>query len=76
MLSLSIFLCLYIYTNTRIYKIRLLENSFLIAGILLLIYFQTHQSSFVGSPNIIIFFKNGWGSIDKYLKYSIIYIVY
>ena len=32
------------YHEKRLYEIRLLGSSFLIAGILLLIYFQTHQN--------------------------------
>ena len=32
------------YHEKRLYEIRLLGGSFLIAGILLLIYFQTHQN--------------------------------
>lgn len=65
-LTLLITLMIYIYFFRRNYKayektseqdkqlyaIKLLGSSFLIAGILCLIYFQTKQSSFIGSPAI------------------------
>lgn len=35
-----------------LYSIKVLGSSFLIAGIICLIYFQTKQTSFVGSPAI------------------------
>lgn len=38
--------------NKNLYLIKTLGSSFLIAGIVLLIYFQFKQSSFVGSPAI------------------------
>ncbi len=34
----------------KLYEIKLLGSAFLIAGVLLLIYFQTHQNDFIGSP--------------------------
>lgn len=40
------------YCEKRLYEIKLFGSSLLIAGILLLIYFQTHQKSFVGSPTV------------------------
>ena len=40
------------YHEKRLYEIKLLGSSFLIAGILLLMYFQTHQTSFVGTPTL------------------------
>lgn len=59
-------LFIYIYFFARNYKafqkasereknlflIKLLGSSFLIAGVLLLIYFQVNQSSFIGTPAI------------------------
>lgn len=36
----------------QLYTIKVLGSSFLIAGIICLIYFQFHQTSFVGSPAI------------------------
>lgn len=36
----------------RLYSIKLLGSSLLIAGILCLIYFQTSQDSFTGSPSL------------------------
>lgn len=38
--------------NKQLYLIKLLGSSFLIAGIVCLIYFQFKQTSFVGSPAI------------------------
>ena len=34
----------------ELYMIKLLGSSFLLAGIICLLYFQTRQSSFIGSP--------------------------
>ena len=36
----------------KLYSIKLLGSSFLIAGIICLIYFQFNQNSFIGSPAI------------------------
>ncbi len=36
----------------KLYSIKLFGSSFLLAGTVLLLYFQTHQDSFVGSPAI------------------------
>ena len=38
--------------DKSLYLIKVLGSSFLIAGIICLIYFQTKQTSFVGSPAI------------------------
>lgn len=36
----------------KLYSIKLFGSSFLLAGTVLLLYFQTHQDTFVGSPAI------------------------
>lgn len=36
--------------NKELYLIKVIGSSFLLAGVICLIYFQTKQSSFVGSP--------------------------
>lgn len=36
----------------KLYSIKLLGSAFLIAGIICLLYFQTRQTSFIGSPAI------------------------
>lgn len=36
--------------NKELYLIKVIGSSFLLAGVICLIYFQTKQSSFIGSP--------------------------
>lgn len=36
--------------NKNLYFVKLLGSSFLIAGVICLLYFQTEQSNFIGSP--------------------------
>lgn len=38
--------------DKKLYEIKLLGSSLLIAGIICLIYFQTKQSNFVGAPSL------------------------
>lgn len=38
--------------NKRLFEIKILGSAFLIAGIISLIYFQTHNPDFVGSPSL------------------------
>jgi magnesium-transporting ATPase (P-type) len=39
-------------SNKQLYFIKLLGSAFLLAGVLCLIYFQTHENDFVGTPAI------------------------
>ena len=39
-------------SQKKLYQIKLFGSSFLLAGVLLLFYFQTHQQSFLGSPAV------------------------
>ncbi|MGN1378790.1 MAG: hypothetical protein ACI4XR_00085 [Bacilli bacterium] len=40
------------FEDKKLYFIKVLGSSFLIAGVICLIYFQTNQSNFIGSPAI------------------------
>lgn len=38
--------------NKRLFEIKILGSAFLIAGTIALIYFQTHNPDFIGSPSL------------------------